>query len=84
MVGESKSTTSNVDTKQLRMCAPKITAEKAITMVSVLPSLHPRPNGTHLNKLEQDLVKKLSTVPSYQSTDEGYGGTVDDPTIYTL
>ena len=25
----------------------------------------------------------MSTVPSYQSTDEGYGGIVDDPIIYT-
>ena len=52
--------------------------------MGVLPSLHPRPNGTNLNKLERDLVEKLSSNPSYQLTDEGYGGMVDDPTIYTL
>ena len=66
------------------MSAPKTTAEKAIAMVGVLPSLHPRPNGTHLNKLEQDLFEKLSTVPSYQSTDKEYGGMAEDPTIYVL
>ena len=47
-------------------------------MVGVLPSLHPRPSGTHLNKLKRDLVEKLSSVPSYQSIDEGYGGMVED------
>ena len=47
-------------------------------------SLHPRPNGTNLNKLEGDLVEKLRSVPSYQSTDEGYDGMVDDPTMYAL
>ena len=66
------------------MSDPKITAEKVIAMMSVLPPLHPRPNRTNLNKLERDLVEKLSTVPSYQSTDNGYGGMVDDPTIYAL
>ena len=66
------------------MRAQKITAEKAIAMVGVLPSLHPRPNGTNLNKLEQDLAENLSTVPSYQSTDEGYGRMVEDPTIFAL
>ena len=66
------------------MSAPKITVEKAITMVGVLPSLHPRPNRTDLNKLEQDLVEKLSTVPLYQSTDEEYGGMVEDPAINAL
>ena len=66
------------------MRAPKITAKKAIALVGVLPSLHPRPNGTNLNKLEQDLVEKMSTVPSYQSTDKGYGGMVDDPIIYAF
>ena len=66
------------------MSAPKITAEKAISMVGVLPSFHPRPNGTNLNKLEQDLVKKLSSIPSYQPMDKGYGGMEDDPTIYAL
>ena len=64
------------------MSAPKITAEKAIALVGVLPSLHPQPNRTNLNKLERDLVEKLSSVPSYQSTDKGYGGMVEDPTIY--
>ena len=53
-------------------------------MVSVLPSLYPRPNGTNLNKLERDLVEKLSTVPSFQSMDEGYSGMVDDTAIYAL
>ena len=53
-------------------------------MVSVLPSPHPRPNGTYLNKLEQDLVEKLSSVPLYQSTDKGYGGMTNEPTIYPL
>ena len=53
-------------------------------MVGVLPSLYPRPNGTNLNKLERDLVGKMSTVPSYQSMDEGYGGMVDDTAIYAL
>ena len=66
------------------MSEPKITADKAIAIVCVLPSLHPRPKGTNLNKLERDLVKKLSTVPLYQSTDKGYGGMVEDPTIYAL
>jgi len=66
------------------MSAPKITAEKAIALVGVLPSLHPRPNGTNLNKLERGLVEKLSSVASYQSTDEGYGGMVEDPTIFAL
>ena len=66
------------------MSAPKITAEKAIAMVGVLSSLHPQPNGTNLNKLKQDLVEKLSTVPSYQLTDKGYGSMVDDPTMYAL
>ena len=66
------------------MSAPKITDEKTIAMVGVLPSLHPRPNGTHLNKLERDLVEKLSSVASYQLKDEGYGGMVDDPTMYAL
>ena len=60
------------------MSAPKITTEKVITLVGVLPSLHLRPNGTNLNKLERDLVEKLSSVPSYQSIDEGYGGMVED------
>ena len=64
------------------MSAPKITAEKVIALVDVLPSLHPQPNGTNLNKLEQDLVKKLSSVPSYQSTDKGYGGMVEDLTVF--
>ena len=66
------------------MSALKITAEKAIALVDVLSSLHPRPNGMNLNKLEQDLVEKLSSVPSYQSTDEGYGGMVEDQTIFAL
>ena len=65
------------------MSALKITAEE-IAMVGVLPSLHPRPNGTNLNKLEQDLVGNLSTVPLYQSTNEGYGRMVEDPTIFAL
>ena len=81
---ESKSTTSNVDTEHITGSAPKITAEKAISMVGVLPSLHQQPNGTNLNKLEQDLVEKLGSVPSYQSIDEGYGGMVEDPTIFAL
>ena len=75
---------SNVSTKHIEMSEPKITAKEAIAMAGVLPSLHPQLNGTTLNKLEQDLVKKLSTVPSCQSTDEGYGGMVEDPTIYAL
>ena len=66
------------------MSAPKITAEKAMSLVGVLLSLHPRPNGTNLNKLEQDIVEKLSSVPSYQWTDKGYGGMVEDPTIFAL
>ena len=66
------------------MSAPKITAEKAISLVGVLPSLHTQPNGTNLNKLKRDLVEKLSSVPSYQSMDEGYGGMVEDPTIFAL
>jgi hypothetical protein len=66
------------------MSAPTVTAEKAIAMVGVLPTLHPRPNGTNLNKLERDLVDKLSTTPSYQSMDEGYGGMVEDVMIYAL
>ena len=64
------------------MSAPKITAEKAIALVGVLPSLHPGPTGTNLNKIERDLVEKLSSVPSYQLTDEGYGGLEEDPTIF--
>jgi hypothetical protein len=66
------------------MSAPIITAEKAIAMVGVLPTLHPRPNGTNLNKLERDLVGKLSTTPSFQSMEEGYGGMVEDVLIYAL
>ena len=66
------------------MNAPEITNEKAMAMVGVLPSLYPRPNGTNLNKLERDLIEKMSTVPSYQSMDEGYGGMVDDTAIYAL
>ena len=66
------------------MSAQKITAEKATALVGVLPSLHQQPNGTNLNKLERDLVEKLSSVPSHQSTDEGYGGMVEDPTMFAL
>ena len=40
------------------MSAQKVTAEKVIAMVGVLPPLHPQPSGTNLSKLEQDLVKK--------------------------
>jgi hypothetical protein len=64
--------------------APKITAEKALTMVGVLPSFHLQPNGTNLNKLEQDLVEKLNTVPSYQSTDNRYDCIVEDIASYAL
>ena len=73
---------NNGDIEHLRMSAPKITTEKATAMVGVLPSLYPRPNGTNLNKLERDFVGKMSTVPSYQSMDEGYGGMVNDTAIY--
>ena len=78
---ESKSTTNNVGTKHVKMCAPTITAKKVIAMVGVLSSLHPRSNRTHVNRLERDLDEKLSTVALYQSTDKGYGSIVDDPTI---
>jgi hypothetical protein len=66
------------------MSAPTVTAEKAIAMVGVFPTLHPRPNGTNLNKLERDLVEKVSTTPLYQSKDEGYGDMVEDVMIYAL
>ena len=73
--------TANASTKHIEMSAPKITAKKEISMVDVLPSLHPQPTGTNLNKHDQDLVNKLSTVPLYQSMDKGYGGMVDNPTM---
>ena len=66
------------------MSALKLNAKKALAMLGVLPSLHPRPNETNLNKLKLDLVKKLSTVPCYQSMDKGYGDMVEDITVYAL
>ena len=66
------------------MSALNTTAEKTIAIVGVLPSLHPQPNGTYLNKLEQALIEKMSTIPSHQSTNKGYDGMVDDPTMYAL
>ena len=66
------------------MSALETTAKIVIAMVGVLTLLHPQHNGANLNKLERDLVDKLSTTLVYQSTDKGYGGMVEDITIYAL
>ena len=66
------------------MSAPKINAEMAITMVGVLPSLHPRPNGMGLNQLERSFIDKLSTTPLYQLTDKRYGWMMEDIQFYAL
>ena len=55
-----------------------------LAMVGVIPVLLPRPNGTNLHTCEHKLVNKLSTSQSYQSTDKGYGGMVEDMTLYAL
>ena len=69
---------SRIVSTHIETSAPTITAEEAVISVGVLPSLHQRPNGTNLGKLERDLVDKLSTIPVYQSTDKGYVGMMDN------
>jgi hypothetical protein len=64
------------------MSAPTITVKNVIAMAGALSLLQPQPNGTNLNKPKQNLVNKWSSVLLYELTDKGYGGIVEDITIY--
>ena len=66
------------------MSAPPITADNASSIVGTSLLLHTRPNGTNLNTMQRDLVKKLNTVPRYQSTNNKYGGMVNNDAMYAL
>ena len=64
--------------------ADEITYEEATKTVGTLPSLAPRPNATNIRALTADLVDKLLTIPSPESTDLGYSGLVLSEEIYLL
>jgi len=56
--------------------------EMATALVGTLPTLAPRPTGATIRALEQDLVKKLGSIPSHQSREHGYIGMILQPVLY--
>ena len=49
-----------------------------------MPSLHPRPTATKFCALYTHLRKVLAKIPSFQSTNHGYQGMVDQAEIDAL
>ena len=66
------------------MSQPAIKFEDARDKIGILPSLGPHPNVTNIRALFINLVDKLTTIPSQQSTEFVYAGMVDQEEIYTL
>ena len=64
------------------MSIQNITLEMATALIGTLPSLAPRPTGASIRALEQDLIKKMGSVPSHQSRKHGYIGMVMQPVLY--
>ena len=56
--------------------------EVATALIGSLPSLAPRPTGANIRALEQDLIKKLGSIPSHQSRKQGYTGMIMQPVLY--
>ena len=59
-----------------------MTMEVATALIGSLPSLAPRPTGANIRALEQDLIKKLGSIPSHQSREQGYTGMIMQPVLY--
>ena len=66
------------------MFTPEVTFEDTLAVISTLPSLTPRPTATNICALGIDLVDKLNMIPSKQSVDFLYSGTVEADVVYAL
>ena len=59
------------------MSHPVITYADAVFAIETLPTLAPRPCATNIRALTIDLIDKLTIVPSEQSADLGFSGSVE-------
>lgn len=64
------------------MSIQAVTMEVATALIGSFPSLAPRPTGASIRALEQDLVRKLGSIPSHQSREQGYTGMIMQPVLY--